>query len=74
MEPLIVFAVSASHPLLWLLITYNRLVRCRSHCVESSSDIETELKRLQDLIPNLVAMVRATAAPRHDISPDTSRA
>lgn len=74
MEPLIVFAVTASLPLLWLLITCNRLVRRRNHRDESWSDIATELKRRHYLIPNLIATVRGYFAPQHGISPDTARA
>ena len=49
-------------PLLWLIGTYNGLVRLRNHCRESWSDIDTELKRRHDLIPNLVATVKGYAA------------
>ena len=62
MEPLIILAVIAALPLLWLLITYNRLVRYRNHCEESWSDIDTELKRRHDLIPNLIETVKGYMA------------
>jgi len=37
---------------------YNRLVRIRNHCEEAWHNIDTELKRRYDLIPNLVACVK----------------
>lgn len=48
--------------LLWALLIYNRLVRLRQHVRESWSDIDVQLKRRHDLIPNLVATVRGYAA------------
>lgn len=73
MEPLIVLAVIAAVPLLWLLLTYNRLVRYRNHCAESWSDIDTELKRRHDLIPNLVATVRGYAAHERGLLEEVTR-
>ena len=48
--------------LLWAVGTYNGLVRTRNHCKESWSDVETELKRRYDLIPNLVKAVKGYAS------------
>jgi LemA protein len=47
--------------LLWVIGTYNGLVRTRNHCDESWSGVETELKRRYDLIPNLVQTVKGYA-------------
>lgn len=49
-------------PLLWVIGTFNGLVRLRNHCRESWADIDTELKRRHNLIPNLVETVKAYAA------------
>lgn len=48
--------------LIWLIATYNRFIRLRQHITESWSDIDVELKRRHDLIPNLVATVKGYAA------------
>jgi LemA protein len=48
--------------LVWALATYNRLVRLRNHVRESWSDIDVELKRRYELIPNLVETVKGYAA------------
>ena len=50
--------------LLWVMGAYNGLVRLRNHVDESWSDIDTELKRRHDLIPNLVETVKGYA--RHE--------
>ncbi len=47
--------------LIWVIATYNILVRLRQHVRESWSGIETELKRRYDLIPNLVESVKGYA-------------
>ena len=40
---------------------YNKLVRLRQSCKESWSDIDTELQRRHDLIPNLIQTVKGYA-------------
>lgn len=47
--------------LLWVIGTYNGLVRTRNHTDESWSGVDTELKRRYDLIPNLVETVKGYA-------------
>lgn len=60
--PLVVAAVVVLIPLLWLVGTYNGLVRMRNFVRESWAGIDTELKRRYDLIPNLVETVKGYAA------------
>src|SRR6266436_8576794 len=43
---------------LWLVLTYNGLVTARNRTQEAWSEIEVELKRRHDLIPNLVNTVQ----------------
>ena len=52
--------------LAWLL-AHNRFVQQRQHVTESWRDVDVELKRRHELIPNLVAVVRAAAAHEHDL-------
>jgi LemA protein len=48
--------------LLWIIALYNGLVRSRNTVKESWSDIDTELNRRYDLIPNLVSTVKGYAS------------
>ena len=48
--------------LVWVTVNYNRFVRLRQHMKESWADIDVELKRRYELIPNLVATVKGCAA------------
>ncbi|WP_428307376.1 LemA family protein [Lacipirellula sp.] len=59
---LIAVGVVALLALIWLIATFNRLVSTRQHMRESWADIDVELKRRYDLIPNLVAAVKGYAA------------
>ena len=47
---------------IWLVLTYNRLVRLRNECDQGFSSIDVMLKRRADLIPNLVEAVKGYAA------------
>lgn len=47
---------------LWAVIVYNRLVALAAQVREAWSDIDVQLRRRYDLIPNLVDTVRAHAA------------
>lgn len=43
---------------IWLIAIYNGLIRLRNQTDESWSDIDVQLKRRHDLIPNLVSSVK----------------
>lgn len=47
--------------ILWLVWTYNSLIRGRNQVDESWSDIDVQLKRRYDLIPNLIETVKGYA-------------
>jgi LemA protein len=59
---MIVFGVLVIVPIAYVLGTYNRLVKLRYTIRESWSNVDTELKRRYDLIPNLVNTVKGYAA------------
>jgi LemA protein len=59
---LAVVGVLALLLLIWLIGTFNRFIRLRQYLRESWADIDVELKRRYDLIPNLVATVKGYAA------------
>lgn len=54
-------------PLLWWIVTYNRFVRLKHGVKESWADIDVELKRRYELIPNLVATVKGYAKHEADV-------
>ncbi len=60
---LIIFAVIV----FWLITTYNRLVTLRNRAKEAWSDIDVQLKRRYDLIPNLVETVKGYAAHEREV-------
>ena len=47
---------------LWVVVTYNRLVQLRVRAESAWSDINVQLKRRYDLIPNVVEAVKGYAA------------
>ena len=46
----------------WVVVTYNRLVQLRVRAESAWSDINVQLKRRYDLIPNVVEAVKGYAA------------
>jgi len=69
MEPgvMIVVGLCLLVPLLWWIATYNRFVRLRHTVAESWADIDVELKRRYDLIPNLVETVKGYAKHEREV-------
>ncbi len=51
----------------WLASTYNALVRWKNRVRESWSDIEVQLKRRYNLIPNLVQTVKGYAVHEKEV-------
>ncbi|MEK7091592.1 MAG: LemA family protein, partial [Patescibacteria group bacterium] len=47
--------------ILWLVFTYNRFVSLKNRVKEAWADIDVQLKRRYDLIPNLVETVKGYA-------------
>lgn len=53
--------------LFWLVGTYNRLVTLRNRAKEAWSDIDVQLRRRYDLIPNLVETVKGYATHEKEV-------
>ena len=53
--------------ILYFIYIYNRLINFRERVKESSSDIEVQLKRRADLIPNLVETVKGYASHEKEV-------
>lgn len=60
--------------LLWLMFAYNGLVTTRNRTQEAYSDIDVQLKRRYDLIPNLVSTVQGYAAHEKTVFEDVTKA
>jgi len=52
---------------LWIALTYNRFIVLINRTKEAWSDIEVQLKRRYDLIPNLVETVKGYAAHEREL-------
>ncbi|HEX2021924.1 MAG TPA: LemA family protein [Candidatus Thermoplasmatota archaeon] len=56
-----------------VVVLYNKLVTVRNRIDESWSNVDTELKRRHDLVPNLVAAVQGYAAHERALLADLAR-
>jgi LemA protein len=52
---------------LWAILSYNRLVTLKNRAKEAWADIDVQLKRRHDLIPNLVETVKGYAAHEREV-------
>lgn len=53
-----IFAALIVVPLLWLVVMYNRLITLRNEVKNAWHQVDVQLKRRYDLIPNLVTVVK----------------
>lgn len=58
MNALIIIAIVVALILLWVVFAYNGLIASRNQTEEAFSDIDVQMKRRYDLIPNLVESVK----------------
>lgn len=73
-SPLIPALIVIGLPLLVFVALYNRLVGLRNLVRESWANVDTELKRRYDLIPNLVETVRGYATHERGVLEEVARA
>lgn len=69
----VIVIVAALIPLLFVLVQYNQLVGLRNYIKNSWSNIDTELKRRYDLIPNLVETVKGYAKHESEVLENVTR-
>lgn len=62
MNTIQIIIVAAALVSLWAIVLYNRFVNLRNRVKEALADIEVQLKRRYDLIPNLVETVKGYAS------------
>lgn len=65
--PLLLVLAAVLLPLIWVIANYNRFAGLRQHIRESWSDIDVELKRRYNLIPNLVQTVKGYANHEREV-------
>ena len=59
---------------LWAIYAYNRFVRLRQRVDNAWSQIDVQLRRRYDLIPNLVESVKGYAAHEREVFEDVTKA
>ena len=59
---------------LWLILTFNGLVTLKNRVQEALGDIEVQLKRRYDLIPNLVNTVKGYAKHEEGVFTEVTKA
>lgn len=64
---LIIAAVLLFLPFVYVLVQYNGLVSLRNHISDAWANIDTELKRRHELIPNLVSTVKGYAKHEKEV-------
>ncbi|MFA5052910.1 MAG: LemA family protein [Parcubacteria group bacterium] len=60
--------------LIWFAATYNRLIVLKKRVKEAFSDIDVQLKRRFDLIPNLVSTVKGYMSHEKDVLENVTKA
>lgn len=60
--------------ILWFIITYNALVTLKNRVAEAWSDIDVQLKRRYDLIPNLVETVKGITKQEQTVFTEVTKA
>ncbi len=59
---------------LWVIFSYNSFVRLVAHTKEAWADIDVQLKRRYDLIPNLIETVKGYAAHESGVFESVTKA
>lgn len=74
MSVLLILIIVAAVLLLGVIVLYNALVRLRNRTNEAWSDIDVQLKRRYDLIPNLVETVKSYAKHEKSVFENVTKA
>ncbi|MBP9771781.1 MAG: LemA family protein [Candidatus Pacebacteria bacterium] len=74
MTPLFVFLIVLALVIVWLIAMYNRFVRLQVRSDEAWSDIDVQMKRRYDLIPNLIETVKGYATHEREAFENVTRA
>lgn len=67
MNPFIIPGVIIALIILFVILTYNKMVSLRNQADEAWSDIDVQLKRRYNLIPNIIETVKGYAAQEESV-------
>jgi LemA protein len=74
MSPYVIIAILLAVLVLWLIAVYNGLIASRNRTDEAWADIDVQLKRRYDLIPNLVESVKGYIKQEKDVLENVTKA
>lgn len=74
MNILTILALAAALLVVWVIAAFNRLVTLRMRVREALADIDVQLKRRYDLIPNLIETVRGHTSFERSVLENVTRA
>ena len=60
--------------MIWVALVFNQLTKLNNRCQEAWADVDTELKRRYDLVPNLVTVVTGYAHHERETFESVTRA
>lgn len=69
-----IILVVLAAPILWLIFIFNSLIRLKNRVQEAFSDIDVQLKRRHDLIPNLIETVKGYATHEKQLLENVTKA
>ncbi len=74
MSPLIIVLIVLALVVLWVVVSYNSFMSLVNRSKEAWSDIDVQLKRRYDLIPNLVQTVKGYALHESQVFENVTKA
>ena len=74
MNPLLIVVIVLVVVILYIVAIYNGLVRLKNRVEEAWSDIDVQLKRRYDLIPNLINTVKGYATHERELLENVTKA
>lgn len=74
MTPLFIFLIILVLFIIWAIYAYNRFVTLGARATEAWADIDVQLKRRYDLIPNLVETVKGYATHEREAFENVTKA